>query len=214
MISEGYWPIGFFTSWVEECLMESHAKIDMPIPESFNVRETVDGLEISWNWFSWVYFLLIFLCIIWFGSLVVWYAAFFGASFEVSDPARRWLFVLFPLLHVCAGSVFLYSTICGFVNQTTITFSTAWLSIKHHPLPWFGNMQILTGEIKQLFVKQKIHRFKNQANLAYVLYAVDTLGKCRKLINNAGEEETQYLEYILEKRMGIKNTTIEGEYKK
>jgi predicted Zn finger-like uncharacterized protein len=158
------------------------------------------------RWFSGALFFMVFFCIFWDGFLVVWYANVFHHGVNKGSLVGA----LFPLIHVTAGVFLTYTTLCGFVNRTRIAVKDGVLSIWHGPLPWRGNRAIAVEDLAQLYCQEHVG---NKGSRSYSLNALLKDGDKVRLIRSLSEpDQALYVEQVLEKRLGIVDVAVAGEY--
>ena len=120
--------------------------------------------------------------------------------------------LLFPLLHVGAGIFITYSTLAGFLNQTSLHLSNGTLRIDHRPLWWPGRKQFATEIFKQFYVAERINRGKNGVSTHYELMALNQEGVVISILKNLKTvEEGKFLEQRLEEKLNIKDQPVAGE---
>jgi hypothetical protein len=106
-----------------------------------------------------------------------------------------------------------YSVLTGFLNRTVVEVSDLILTIRHGPLPWWGNRELPRSQIEQLFCERTWARTnQNQCGPQYQLYA--TMGEGKKLRLLGGFRylgEARFLEQQIERRLGIKPQAVVGE---
>lgn len=176
-----------------------------PLPSRFKVDESDGMTRITWRWFSFIHAFLIFFCIAWDSFLVVWY----GIALKADAPL---IAIIFPIAHVAAGVGLTYYTLTGLVNRTAIEVSRNHLSIRHGPLPWFGNHELPGRQLTQLFGEEVSSTNKGTTTYSYNLCALDREGKKIKLISSLPDkDQVLYLEQSLERRMGIEDAPVDGE---
>ncbi|MFY9223603.1 MAG: hypothetical protein WAQ98_13105 [Blastocatellia bacterium] len=124
------------------------------------------------------------------------------------------LFFLIP--HSAVGLSFAYYLLATYKNQTTISVTNKTLSIKHAPMPWFGNQDISTSSLIQLYVKQvEGWSVNDQVTYLYELRAKLKNDKDVKLIGGLISEEVgHFLEQQIENYLGIVDEPIQGEVPK
>lgn len=182
-------------------------------PESkFKITETREELSITYKWFNFIHLFLAFFCVLWDGFLVVWYGIAFSGFGESGGASL--IMIAFPMIHVAVGVGLTYYTICGFFNRTYLTVNNQRLSIKFKPLPWKGQLEFSSREIKQLFVKEKISRGKNGTSYTYDLYMLTSDGREKKLLSGdlLNANQAKFLEKKIEDFLGIENYIVPGEY--
>jgi hypothetical protein len=158
------------------------------------------------SWFAPTVFFMAFFCVFWDGFLVFWYAMALSAKGAHAHAAP----LLFPLLHVGAGIAITYTTICGFVNTTRIAIENGALSVRHGPLPWPGNRDVAIASIVQLFCREHVG---NKGSRSYSVNALLKQGTTSTVLKGLTDaEQALYIEQIVEKRLGIVDAPVAGEY--
>ncbi len=168
------------------------------------VGTSTPRLVIERRWFTPALFAAVIFCTFWDGFLVLWY----GAALASKHPPA--MMVFFPLIHVGAGVAITYSTLCGLVNRTRMTVENGVLTIAHGPLPWRGNRAVSIGNLRQLFCEQIV---ESKGRRSYRLSALLKTGEKVALLSGLQEPDSAlYLEELLEKRLGIADEPVAGEY--
>ena len=127
--------------------------------------------------------------------------------------------VLIPLIHVGVGVGITYYVAAGWLNRTHITADYQKISIRHGPLPWFGNKNIEAWDLKQLYAKEKISRSHGRhgssTRTSYAVRAVTKSGRNIKLVGGlTTQEQAIFIEQKIEKYLGIKDASVPGEIHK
>lgn len=158
------------------------------------------------RWFSGAVVFTAFFCLCWDGMLVLWYRGLLSAGPHGPPLAVG----LFPIIHVGAGLFLTYFALCGFVNRTNISVKDGILSVQHGPLPWRGNRRIAVDELAQLFCQEQVG---SKGSRSYSLHALLKAGDKVPLLRGLTEpDQALYVEQILEKRLGIVDVPVAGEY--
>ncbi len=167
---------------------------------SFTIERTENALYLTKRWLDSRLFFLLFLVLI-FGLS--------SASFVVVSLDQGSLIFLFcPLIWIELGLI--YTLIAEFSNKTTLTVTSSYLTIKHHPLPWFGQFQVTTDQIEQLYVKKST--FTRNKQHYYHLYLLTETGKRKTLFKNLSYSQfALYFEQEIEAFLNIDDTRVEGE---
>jgi hypothetical protein len=186
------------------------SKTPVPMPPKFTVEELGSELVIRWSWYSHAVWFLLFFCIFWDGFLIFWYSmAFFGASQGMGAVAI--LFLLFPLLHVAVGVGLTYFVFCSFINSTVIRISQGELTVRHGPLPWFGNHTLATFEISQLYCSEKVSNNRRGYHVHYDLNVMRSDNTKLSLLTLEELDQVLYLEQKLESCLKIEDQRVPGE---
>ena len=183
--------------------------VPVPMPVGIKVDAWGSELTIVRRWFSQVFLMLIFFCVVWDGFLVFWY---FLISSTGDSGAFKLVFMLFPMLHVAVGVGLTYYTICGLVNRTVIRVSGGELTVRHGPLPWPGNHNVFADDLKQLYCTEHIHRRNNSTSTSYRVNALLAGGKKLKLLSGLTEaDQALFIEQRLEEHLRIVDRRVTGE---
>lgn len=175
-------------------------------PKGIGVKTGMDGLVLERRWMNASAWFLVIFCLFWDGFMVVW--------FSISIAQKQYEMAAFGSIHAAVGLGLTYTMLCTFINKTLITISARSLSIKHGPLPWFGNKQIAPHEIDQVFVQQSITRNKNGRTIRYHVRYLDTKGKEAKLLGGLSDaSHALFLEQEIESTLGIKDRAVPGSYR-
>jgi len=181
-------------------------------PKNLEIRDDAGTWEVRHRWFNPVAFFLAFFCVFWDGFLVVWYTIGVTQMDEMGGMA--WVMLLFPLIHVAVGVGLTWYTLALFINSTTSRHGRNDLVVRHGPLWVPGNRRIPTGDLDQLFCKQRISRGKNGTTITYELHALLKNGERIKLLTGYREiDHVLYLEQEIERRLGIRDRAMPGEAK-
>lgn len=188
-----------------------------PTLEGFRTRSPValpprmtcdqDGVDviITRSWFSHAAWFLVFFCIAWDAFLIFWYTMAFAAG-------APWIFKIFPIAHVAVGVGLTYTVLTMFMNRTLIRAGSGQFSIRHGPLPWFGNFICDSSAIEQLYCKENISHGRQGSSTTYQLWANLRDGTSKKLIGSVMDiEQVLFVEQRIEKALGIRDKAVGGE---
>jgi len=194
-----------------DCVFNFNDQVPIPRPEirkpdKFEVLRLQRSLNISYKWYSPVYIFLIFFAVFWNTFMAFWY--------YTAITEGIWTMGLFGLLHLAVGLFLIYFIFAGFFNSTHVNATKNRLKVKHGPIWWLGNKEVIVSNIDQLFCKEKVTKGKNGESYTYDLYMVDVADEHIKLLSNLETPEyALYLEQELEHFLGIENRRVAGEYR-
>jgi predicted RNA-binding Zn-ribbon protein involved in translation (DUF1610 family) len=177
----------------------------IPVPNGVICNENAHGLRITRRWFSLKYIPLAFFCVAWDAFLVFWY----GIAFSTNAP---WIMVCFPIAHLAVGVGMTYSVLTGFINRTILEVTPGKLQLWHEPLPWTGEIKMDTGDLKQLYAREKTSRGQNGTSYSYELWMVSKDGSSRKLLSGLDSPDVPlYIEQQIESWLHIPDVPVAGE---
>jgi hypothetical protein len=136
--------------------------------------------------------------------MIVWFAIAFSQG--------QYGMAAFGSIHGLVGVFLTYYTIAGYLNRTYIYVDNYIMKILHQPLPWYGNMQIGSTELEQLYSKEKVTYSRNGQNISYDLHAKTIAGKDVKLLSGfENSEQVLFTEQEIERYLHIQDRAIRGE---
>ncbi len=177
---------------------------DVALPKGITVDDLGGSLSITRRWFSAAAIALVVFCAFWDGFLFVWYFT----AFKEGAPLAM---TLFPIIHLGVGALLTYLMLASLVNRTTIEIDGPEMSIRHAPIPWPGNRNILCADIEQLYTKERVHRGKHGVRHTYELWLREKTGGHMKLLSGIqSSEQVLFLEQAIEKHLKIADRVVAG----
>lgn len=190
--------------------MESNKNVSSPLnplPKNIDLITEYDAIVLRRTWKSPVAYFLTFFSLFWNGFMVVW--------MTIAITKGQWAMAAFGSIHATVGLVLIYVTLALFLNKTDIRIDSYNLSIKHYPLPWFGQIQLPVESIQQVYCKEKVSRNKNGTSITYDVHCLDHNTFSKKLISGLNDQEqARFIEREIEKTLGIKDRPVSGELNK
>jgi hypothetical protein len=178
-------------------------KMEIGQPEKLEVYRGGGKLAIERRWFGWHIIFTSVFALFWNGFLVFWYS--------MARSSGDLMALLFPLMHVAVGIGIAYYSLAGWFNRSLITVGEGKIVVRHGPLPWWGNKDVESRTIQQLYVKEKANRSRNSARSSYDLHALTTDGRSFKLMAGFPEsDQALYVEQEVEKFLGIPDAEVKG----
>ena len=176
----------------------------MPKPQSVQIQEQDQSLEIRVGWNPTQGFLTLFFSTIW----LVFLAVMTGGLEAESLPAVS--------MHLLAGCWLFYTGICYILNSTVFSVANGDLRVWHEPLPWWrGSRVIGINEIDQLFFKETLESTDDNGTktYAYTLHArlIDGTHKQLMYKSTLEKKEAFEIERKLEHYLGIVDEKVWGE---
>jgi hypothetical protein len=178
---------------------------DVPLPPGLAVDDTGVALTLTRRWFSYFLILQAFFCVAWDGFLVFWYTT----AFSMDSP---WIMKVFPVLHVAVGVGITYATLAGFLNRTIIRADWNELTVRHVPLPWFGNCRVPVDQLEQLCSQEERHQCNSGVRCSYKVGAVPKEGKKTTLVSGlTDQDQALFIEQRIERYLRIQDRPVPGE---
>ncbi|MGA1871190.1 MAG: hypothetical protein ACMUJM_21880 [bacterium] len=182
--------------------IEEREKIGLP--QHIEIDEDAIRLVIMRKWFNLKYIFFTLFTLFWDGFMIMW--------FTIALIQKQYGMAAFGTLHGLVGIFLTYFTIAGYINKTYIYVDNCILKILHHPLPWYGNIQIDSSELEQLYSKEKVTYSRNGQNISYDLHAKTTSGKDVGILSGLeNSEQVLFIEQEIERYLNIQDRPVRGE---
>ncbi len=176
------------------------------LPKPIRMEDGGGALTITRRWIGVTAFLMVPFIILWNGFMIGWHA--------VSLSTGMWIMSLFGLIHTAVGAWLTYFTVAQFTNSTVISSMPGWLTVKHGPLPWRGNLRIASDEIRQFFCVERVKHGKNGPTVTYRVEMIMADGSRRMLVKDLPKPELAiYIEQQLERHLNLLDTPVTGGYR-
>jgi hypothetical protein len=180
-------------------------RIDVGLPEGLDVVDHGSHVELVLKWFSWKIAAMTGFAILWDAFLINWYTRVAPGA----DPMATY----FPLIHVALGLGVTYYVIAGWCNRTRILVGQGKVAIRHSPIPWFGNIEIDSSNLKQVYTQERVGRSRRgNDHTTYEVRAVTEDGRNMKLLGGLEtSEQALSIEHQIEKHLRIRDVPVIGE---
>ena len=179
-------------------------RAEVPLPKRFRIEDG-SPFRIIHRWFGPKAFLFVFFTVFWDGVVAVFVAGIIKGAIPLPVLA-------FISLHLAVGVGVAYYTLALFINRTAVEVDGDRLRVTHGPLPWPGNRDLGTGELQQLWSRERISRSKNGTSVTYEVHAALKSGSVVQLLTGLdAPEQALFVEQQLESRLGIRDAPVEGE---
>ncbi len=189
-------------------------KGDVPVPVRFAIEDDGHELLIRYRWFHPAVLFLLFFAIAWDSFLVFWYSMAFGG---IGPPgAFGLIMILFPIAHVAVGVGLTYFVIASLLNTTHVRIADGTLSVRHGPVPWRGNLDLVADEIEQVYCKRNTKRNRDDggsvsSSMNYEVCAVVGERQVRLLGMIMEPDQALFVEQRIERFLRIEDRPVPGE---
>jgi hypothetical protein len=178
-------------------------RLPVPLPKLF-VLEPSGPFTVRWGWRTARTVPQVISAIV--GAVVV--RMFFDRGEEPSLFA--WVFYAFSAMAALRAVV-------QWVNSTRLTLGPDRLELTHGPIPWFGR-SLPIAKLGQLYVRELVHGTTGDSSgrRSYDVYASANDGSPDWPLIRGFEtvEQALWMEQELERRMGIVDEPVDGEWKR
>lgn len=167
-------------------------------------------LDYGYRWMHPAVLLLLIFTLFWNALLSLFWKTIF-LSLE-KDAVVAMAFGLLSAPYSLIGLGLAYFSLCLLVNRTSLQLDAENLTVQHGPLPWRGNVSLPRAEIRQFYVMRKLGGSRKKKVL-FDLNVILQSGEWVNLLRNQESGlEMKYLEFELEKEMGIENVPVPEEW--
>ncbi len=180
-------------------------RIEVGLPEGLDVVNHGSHIEIVRKWFEWRIVAITGFALFWDGFLINWYM-------NVA-PRADTMATYLPLVHVAVGLGVTYYAIAGWLNRTHILVGRGKVTVRHRPIPWFGNAEIDASKLKQLYAQERvIQSRRGRSTSTFEVRAVTHDGRNTTLVSSLGsEEQALSIEREIERHLGIQDIPVVGQ---
>jgi hypothetical protein len=191
---------------------------DVPMPPGMFLESDGRDLMIRHQWQNWIAWFLLAFALFWSCFPIVFIGIamtmFIAAPGEFGVLALP--FVLLPGLFLLIGLGMGYFALAMIMNSTVIRVSSHEVSVEHGPLPWFGNRQIASKEIAQLFCVEQVHRGRRGAvSITFSVEYITTSNRRDTLISGLTDlGQALFVEQQIERRLGLLDQAVPGEVRR
>ena len=179
------------------------------VPPNLDIKSSTDVLTITYRWRAVKHIIIAVFALICNGYnlyLTVLYTML-GVDVDRSDLAALGLLVLLGL-----GAA--YYTLTGLLNHTIIRVTPNHLQVTHGPLPYFGNINLQTENINQIYVAEVFTKYDRRTTgySCELRVQLNSDAKDKTLIKGLDTPlSALYLEQEIEHYLGIRDTIVPGE---
>jgi hypothetical protein len=160
-------------------------------------------LRIVRRWFAFTHLVVLGFAFFWNLFVGVWMIRALVGNAETM--------AIFAIPHFVVGIVLLYVGLTGLLNRTVIEIDRGTLTVRHGPIPAWGNRDIPVHELKQLFTLEKRG---GKGGRSYELLAVAHTGPTITLAKGMTDpQQALYLERLIEEHLEIEDQAVLGEYR-
>lgn len=179
-------------------------------PARITVNEIAEGLEIVYKGgrAAFGFVLLIALA-------VTGFSTFFMLSTLTSGPLTLADMMYMPLVFLLVGLGLMYWSLVKTFNKTVLTIDPLEVSVKHVPIPWFGQRTLQVADMKRLYCESYERRsnspsgdggFSVSVSMTFILYRICAqLSNDKKIILLSDLDkcyEAQFVNRQLTRRLG------------
>jgi hypothetical protein len=178
-----------------------------PPPVPAGVEVTDDGVtrKLAFRWFRPRTLLMVLVCVAMDAFLIWWYWTALARW-----PAVSWPGTLIPLVHVAAGVVLKYRTLCELVNRTAVEVGDV-LRVQHGPLFWPG-AEVPATDVTAVVCVPVLHQNKGSAWVKFSVQAETESGPSVTLLTGLDTlSRAQFFEWKLEEWLELSPTEAPRE---
>jgi hypothetical protein len=171
----------------------------VPRPDHFSVRDDGSRLRIRFCWIWRRFTGPAMMCFLWSGFLVGWY----WSALRTERP-MMWISLIFTIPHTAVGLLLVYGTLAGLLNQTVITVTSEFLTVRNGPVPWWGNRRVPTDELERLYCcKESDSAERGWEDCVYGVTALTKGADKVELVTDLDGDQALFIQQELERWLKI-----------
>ncbi len=178
-------------------------KNDIKLPDNIKLFNRGSYIEIVRRWFGFgIIGMTIFAILV--NNFLI---NNFSRLVDTSDPFS----IGFVIIIGTIGVYITYHSVAGWFNKTHIFVSHGKMAIRHTPIPWLGNKELVSTNVRRLYVKEKIRRSSggngpSSTTVTYEAHCDTYDGKDTKLLAGLPDrQQALYIEQEIEKYLDIED---------
>lgn len=184
----------------------SESRIDIGLPEKMGIYSNGSCLNISIKWLGWKVIYMTIFSIVWNGFIA-------NQVQLIVSKNQSWDSALPLLPFFIAGLGMIYYVLAGWLNKTNILITHANITIRHTPIPWFGNKELAASDLKQIYVKECVSESENGKTASYQVHAITNKAANIMLLEGLeSSEQGLFVEQEIEKYLNITDVPVKGEF--
>jgi hypothetical protein len=185
--------------------------IEVGLPDKFEFTDYGHFITIVRKWFGPKIFYVTFFAILWNGGLFLYIQDLVHQCFFANGPLTAKI-IFIPIIPIVIGIHLTYYIIAGYLNKTIIRVDNENISVKHRPLPFFGNKKLKSSGIKQLYTKEKIGWGQDRNSIsAFDLHIITRDRGDVKLLRLDSPKQALFVEKAIERFLRIEDKNVKGE---
>jgi hypothetical protein len=197
----------FDKEFASPAVLSRRQQFDVPRPERVSVNTENGVLTICLSWFTYKTLLFTVFAIFWNSFMFSMLTDMFS-----TDAGPGGVVVLF-FPHFWAGIALIYYVLTGYLNETRVTIESGRLTVRHGPLPYWGNKDLVVSDIMQLYTKHNFSTWRQNWAGHYELHAVTGKNRHEKLLSGLDNPDyATFIEQEIEDYLGIEDYPVRGEY--
>jgi hypothetical protein len=109
-----------------------------------------------------------------------------------------WLAIIITIPHAAIGLLLVYATLAGLLNRTVVKVTSEFLTVRHGPVPWFGNRRMRVDELGRLSCDRDTDPEKYGWRYVYGVSAVTKAASKVDLITELDSAQALFIRQELE----------------
>jgi hypothetical protein len=114
-----------------------------------------------------------------------------------------WFAIIFTIPHAAVGLLLVYATLAGLLNRTVIKVTSEFLTVRHGPVPWFGNRRMRIDELERLSCDRETDPEKHGGRYVYEINALTKGASKVDLMTDLDRAQALFIKQELERWLPI-----------
>jgi hypothetical protein len=138
------------------------------------------------------------MCLVWNCFVVLWW----WNALRGGDR-MGWLAIIITIPHAAIGFLLAYATLAGLLNRTVVEVTSEFLTVRHGPVPWFGNRRMRVAELERLSCERDTDPEKRGWRYVYGVNALTKGASKVDLITELDSDQALFIRQEVERWLSI-----------
>lgn len=171
---------------------------ESPRPLHFFVKDDGSSSRVGFRWIWSRFTGPAGMCLAWNCFVVLWWW-----NALRSGDRMGWLAIIITIPHAAVGALLVYATLAGLLNRTVVKVTSEFLTVRHGPVPWFGNRRMRVDELERLSCDTDTGPEKHGWRYVYGVNALTKGASKVDLITELDSAQALFIKQELERWLSI-----------
>jgi hypothetical protein len=169
-----------------------------PRPRHFFVKDDGSSLRVGFRWIWCRFTGPAGMCLAWNCFVVLWWW-----NALRSGDRMGWLAIIITIPHAAVGVLLVYAALAGLLNRTVVKVTSEFVTVRHGPVPWFGNRRMRVDELGGLSCDKDTDPEKHGWRCVYGVNALTKGAGKVDLITELDSAQALFVKQELERWLNI-----------
>jgi hypothetical protein len=173
---------------------------EIPRPPHFFVKDDGSSLRLAFRWIWRRFTGPATMCLVWDSFVVL----FWWNALRTGDR-MGWLAIIFTIPHAAIGLLLVYATLAGLLNRTVVKVTSELITVRHGPVPSFGNRTLQVDELERLSFHKDTDPEKRGWRYVYGVNALTKGASKVDLITELDSDQALFIKQEIERWLHIED---------